>query len=130
MSRYVLDSFALLTVLELQRGMDRVTELIDEAQVGSVELHMSAINLVEVRYHIIRRGKNTKDNEAAIKVLPVSVASADAYLEQVAELEARYPISLADCFCAALAMDLDCPVVTGDPEFRKLESILQVEWLR
>ena len=39
-------------------------------------------------------------------------------------------VPLADCFCAALAIDLDCPVVTGDPESRKLASILQVEWLR
>jgi predicted nucleic acid-binding protein len=48
----------------------------------------------------------------------------------VIELKARYPISLGDCFAAALALQLNCPLVTADPEFRKLEDILQVEWLR
>ncbi|MCX6375220.1 MAG: hypothetical protein NTU88_04140 [Armatimonadetes bacterium] len=45
-------------------------------------------------------------------------------------MKARYAISLADCFAAALAQDLDCPLVTGDPEFKKLEGMLKIEWLR
>jgi len=24
---------------------------------------------------------------------------------------------------------LDCPVLTGDPEFKKLEEIVRIEWL-
>jgi len=48
----------------------------------------------------------------------------------VVQLKSRYPVSLADCFAVALAQSLECPVVTGDPEFRKLEDIVKVEWLR
>jgi len=46
-------------------------------------------------------------------------------------LKARYPISYADSFAAALAMINNCPLLTGDPEFRSLEKqgIISIEWL-
>ena len=130
MSRYVLDSFAILTFLQQEEGWERVRELILAAVDGKVELHMSIINLAEVKYLIARRGKNTLQVVAAIEALPINVVSADYYIEQVVELKADYAISLADCFAAAIAVDFDCPLVTADAEFKKLEGILKVEWLR
>jgi predicted nucleic acid-binding protein len=46
-------------------------------------------------------------------------------------LKARHPISYADAFAAALAMINNCPLMTGDPEFRALEKqdIINIEWL-
>ncbi|MBI2843992.1 MAG: type II toxin-antitoxin system VapC family toxin [Armatimonadetes bacterium] len=128
-SRYVLDSFAILTLLQQEQGWERVRELILDAADGKVELHMSIINLAEVKYLIARRGKNSPQVVAAIEALPINILSADDYIEQVIELKAKYPISLADCFGAAVAIHLSCPLITADPEFKKLEEILQVEWL-
>ncbi|MDO8681991.1 MAG: type II toxin-antitoxin system VapC family toxin [Armatimonadota bacterium] len=129
MSRYVLDSFALLTFLQHEQGWEHVGELLKEAANGKIELYMSIINMAEVKYLIARRGGRTPQVIAAIEALPISIVSADECIERVIELKAKYPVSLADCFGAATAIDLNCPIVTADPEFKKLESILQVEWL-
>jgi ribonuclease VapC len=130
MNSYVLDSFALIAFLQEERGGEYINKLIESASAGKTELHMSIINLAEVHYINERRGNNTPQVLSAIKALPIHIASADAYIEQIISIKAKYAISLADCFAAALAADLHCPLVTGDPEFKKLESFLTVEWLR
>ena len=130
MNRYVLDSFALLALLQDEPGADRVDHLLTAASRGEAEIRMSLINLAEVQYQIIRRDADPSKALAALEGFPIVRVSADAYVPQVVELKANHPISLADCFAAALAQDLDCPLVTGDPEFKKLEGMLKIEWLR
>ncbi len=48
---------------------------------------------------------------------------------QAASFKARYRLAYADCFAAALAKIHQCPVVTGDPEFKQLENEIQVLWV-
>ena len=128
-SRYVLDSFAILAFIQKEQGWQRVGELIQNAEDGEVELCMSIINLAEVKYLIARRGRSTPQLIAALEALPVTFVSADEYVEAVIALKANYAVSIAGCFGAAIALHLNCPLVTADPEFRKLEHILQIEWL-
>lgn len=90
---------------------------------------MSVINFAEVQYIIARRRKMPPQVIAAAEALPIAIASADAYIKQVVRIKAQHSISLTDCFAAALAIDLNCPLVTSDPEFRKLEGMLTVDWL-
>lgn len=125
----VLDSYALLAFLGKERGWQRVQQLLMDATDGKVELHISVINLAEVRYTILRRRKEATKLLAAIESLPLVTASADTYIADVVLLKSRYAVSLADCFAAALAQDMQCPVLTGDPEFHKLESAVNVDWL-
>ena len=127
-SRYVLDSYAVLALLYEEPGWESVKEMMNAAAAGSTELHISIINMIEVKYRIIREKRATPRVLAALQALPITVASADGYADQVASLKAAYPVSLADCFAAALAIDLDCPVITGDPEFAKLLGKVRVEW--
>ena len=103
-------------------------DLLAQAIREEVDLYISLINLAEVQYTLIRR-RASSEQMAALESLPIIRASADEFLPHIVELKAEYPVSLADCFAAALARDLDCPVVTGDPEFRKLESIVKIDWL-
>ncbi len=128
-SRLVLDSFAVLAFIQDEAGSDRMEALLDEAVEGVAELHISLINLVEVRYRIIRQGLDVENRLNAVESLAIRKSSADGYVDEVVQLKARHPVSLADCFAAALAIDLQCPVLTGDPEFKKLESEVAVEWL-
>jgi len=90
---------------------------------------MSVINLAEVQYRLMREHPDSERELAVVASLPIGFASADEYISEVVRLKARYPMSLANCFAAALAQDLGCPLITGDPEFRKVEQIIQVEWL-
>ncbi len=46
-----------------------------------------------------------------------------------AKIKAEYPLSFADCFVAALARKKDAVILTGDPEFKKLEHVVTIEWL-
>ena len=41
----------------------------------------------------------------------------------------RGGISYADCFAAALAHRDGVPLITGDPEFRRMEDVIRVVWL-
>ncbi len=129
MSSYVFDSYAILALIHDEPTADTVEAFLREAKSGGMDLHMSAINMAEVQFTILRRSRNPNELLSGVKSLPLQIASADEYIAKVVELKAIYPMSLADCFAAALALDLDCPLVTGDPEFRKLEGILKIEWL-
>lgn len=63
---------------------------------------------------------------APIRWLPVD----HALVRRAASLKAAGGMSYADCFAAAAAAILDCPVLTGDPEFRAAERAgIKVAWL-
>jgi len=48
---------------------------------------------------------------------------------RAAEIKAQYAISYADCFAAATAEKLSASIITGDPEFKKVESLVSVDWI-
>ena len=68
-----------------------------------------------------------------IKALPINLIDRidEELLLTAAGLKAKYPVSYADSFAAALAMINNCPLLTGDPEFEPLEKqgIVTIEWL-
>src|SRR3990172_6779777 len=45
---------------------------------------------------------------------------------QAAEHKAQYSISYADCFVLASAIEHKAVVVTGDPEFKKVEQLVEI----
>jgi ribonuclease VapC len=131
---YVLDSYALLAYLEAEPGGDYVKELLEAASEGKCRLYMSIINLGEVMYIVEReRGlPKAQGTLARIDELPIEIVDADRSLTlAAAHLKAHWSIAYADCFAAALSQIKSAPLVTGDPEFRKIKpgSALQVEWL-
>lgn len=44
-------------------------------------------------------------------------------------MKANHRISLADAFAASAALEYQAVLVTGDPEFHSIESIIAIEWL-
>lgn len=90
---------------------------------------MSIINMAEVRYTVIRRKQNSSVLESGLDSLPITFLSADEYIDDVIQLKAKYSVSIADCFGAAAAVRLDCPIVTGDPEFKKFGEEVKIDWL-
>ncbi len=47
---------------------------------------------------------------------------------QAAEYKAEFSISYADCFALAAAIKQKAAIVTGDPEFKKVEHIVEIVW--
>jgi predicted nucleic acid-binding protein len=46
-----------------------------------------------------------------------------------AHIKAKHAIAYADAFAAALAQHYAAMLVTGDPEFKLLEGVLDIHWL-
>lgn len=65
-----------------------------------------------------------------IRKLPIAtIAITEERVWAAARLKADYPIAYADAFAAALTIELGAQLVTGDPEYRSLETNLPVKWL-
>ena len=128
----VLDSFALLAFLRGEAGDDQVAALLEKAGARDVPVQMTEVNYAEVQY-IVRR----KDGDAAwakiagdLRAAPIEFHPADRPLaELAADFKARFSMSLADAFAAALAKEKKAELVTGDPEFKALEREIKVHWL-
>jgi ribonuclease VapC len=128
---FVLDSHALLAYFEGEASGTLVRRLIQDAERRRVRLYVSLINWGEVFYTVRREKGEEAAHEvvARLDVLPIALRGVDRQLVQAAAtLKAAHPIAYADAFAAATANRLDFPVVTGDPEFRRLEPETKVVW--
>ncbi len=132
MKTRALDSWAILEWMSgRQPAGDRVGRLLTEAEDGQIRLLMSAINVGEV-YYFLRKHHSVAlagSWRELSRTLPVSleVPNFDD-IWNAAELKSRFPIASADAFAAALARKYHCPLVTGDPEFRRVEG-LEIDWI-
>ena len=62
--------------------------------------------------------------------LAIEVVEADRSLTlEAAHLKAHRPLSYADAFVVALALQKGAEIVTGDPEFRQVEEQISIRWL-
>jgi len=129
----VLDSHALLALLRDEPGGEAVAQILERAGARDQPVHMTEVNYAEVQY-MIRR----KDGDAAwatiageLKAAPIEFHPADRRLaDTAADFKARFKISLADAFAAALAKEKKAELVTGDPEFRALAKEIKIAWLK
>jgi ribonuclease VapC len=46
-----------------------------------------------------------------------------------ARIKASHAISYADAFAAATAQKHEAVLVTGDPDFKLVENLIDIEWL-
>ena len=128
----IFDSFAILKYYQDEPGADRVEKLLRSAQRGQLKALMSEINLGEVYYLTIRRIglEPAKENLEKLLNLPIEIISPSSELiMKAAEIKAQYAISYADCFAVATANLFSGSIITGDPEFKKVEHIVSVDWI-
>jgi predicted nucleic acid-binding protein len=129
---YVLDSFALLVYLQDEPPAQRIEQLLEETNREKSRIFLSTINLGELLYIIERRGGIAKSQDALalIRQLPIELIPADEQLIfAAAHIKANHPISYADAFVVAVAIQEDAAILTGDPEFHSVETVAKVEWL-
>lgn len=129
----VLDSFALIAYFRDEIGAEAVENLLVTANKTDTPLHMSEVNYAEVKYSIVKKdgaeawAKATKILQGLpIEFHPVTHAMA----ETAADFKARFKLSLADAFAAALAKERKAELLTGDREFKALEKEIKVVWLK
>jgi ribonuclease VapC len=118
--------------VQKERGYQKVKSLLIDCRNQTAIGYMNQINLGEVYYKTIRavglqEAKNFLENFFR---LPITTILPDSELIwKASEIKAEHSISYADCFAAATALRYQATILTGDPEFKKIESLVAIEWL-
>jgi predicted nucleic acid-binding protein len=132
MAGKVLDSFALIAYFRDEPGAETVENLLVSAGKKDNPLHMTDVNYAEVKYMIVRKDGAEAWEEATkiLEGLPIEFHSTNRVLaDNAADIKARFKLSLADAFAAALAKEKKAEFVTGDPKFKCLEKEVKIQWL-
>lgn len=133
-SSLIVDSWLVLEWMLNKQAKATFGELLREATIGSCALPMSRLTRGEIAYSVVRKfgADRASDYMAVLDGFPIALPSVDDdSVDEAAAIKAKYPIAYADCFVAALAIRHRAPVITGDPDFLKLQErgLLTVRWL-
>ena len=127
----ILDASALIAYLWKQSGYEKVQDFLTKAA-DEKRLLMTTVNLGEV-YYLLLRDHGSEDADKILKVietLPIDFVEVDMRLaKQAAVYKATRKIPYVDCFVAALAKLHKGEIVTGDKEFKTLESEVKIAWI-
>ena len=129
---YVFDSHALLKLFQKEKGYEKVARLLEEIQKSGGAKYINALNIGEIIYITKREFGDQKKLEVLANierlqfaVLPVP----NTMIFQAAEYKAQYSISYADCFVLASVLEHKAAIVTGDPEFKKVQHLVEIIWV-
>lgn len=128
----VLDAHGLLVFLEKEAGYEKVEQSFVAAVEKDRYLLMTSVNFGEVYYIVLRECGQDKAHEIEkiIRTLPIEIIDVDIQLaREAARFKAAHKMSYADCFAAALAKLHKGEVITGDKEFKTVESEIKIAWL-
>jgi len=127
----IYDSFAVLKFFQKERGYQKVAKLLEEDHKGDSSPLIQIVNFGEIIY----RTKKDFGNDAKLRVIRSVVQlgfriipASDNLVYAAAELKGSYPISYADAFLLATALRENAVIITGDPEFKKVEFLCSVDW--
>jgi len=129
---YVFDSHALLKLFQKESGHEKVIRLLRDIKKSGADKYINAVNMGEIIYATKREFGDQKKIEviANVERLDFTVLPAtNDLVYEAAEYKAQYSISYADCFVLASALRQKSVVVTGDPEFKKVSHLVEVEWV-
>lgn len=130
--RSLLDSYALLAYLKKESNYEKVMNLLKVAQDKEQPLLMNEINVGET-FYILARERSFNEAESFLEFFPVlpikQIPNLFEHVLNAARIKAKYSISYADCFAVMTALEYEASIVTGDPEFKKVEDMIQIDWL-
>lgn len=132
MNNLLFDSFALLRFFGREPGAEKVATLLSESLEAGATRLISAMNVGELIYIVQRRFGDQKKLQmlAHLQSLELTILPCpNDLIFRAAELKARYPISYADAFALASAIEHGADLVTGDPEFARVEHLVKIIWV-
>ena len=111
---YVLDACAMIAYVRGEPGSEVLEELFTKP---GHQFHAHSVNMAEVYYHFLRES-GEQDAERAVYPFEHGVSLREdgdpAFWREVARIKAPGGISLADCFCVALALRLGATIISTD----------------
>lgn len=127
MADAILDSSALLALINGERGADKVAALLDGAAIG-------AVNYAEVVTKIIERGASAEETRRELAGIEVPVISFDSSLaERTGTLRPdtrKFGLSLGDRACLALAEREGAAALTADTRWSEIGLKIKVQLIR
>ena len=128
----VMDASALLAMIRDEAGADVVEQLIEDN-----ECSVHVLNLCEVYYGSRRKSGEREADEAIDSMAEMGIVPREdidtEFWKQVGAYKADVAgLSLADCFCLALATRVNGEIVTSDREFDKVveRNLCPVRFIR
>ena len=128
MNRYLLDTSALLALRDNEPGAERVAALLEAAARSEVACHGCFISQMELLYRVWKDEGEEAAREAyaiCLRLPIVWLHESRTLLERAAAVKACFPLSLADAWIAASALQLDAILVHKDPEFVMVADLKQ-----
>jgi len=129
---FIFDSYALLKLFQKEKGYEKIVSLLSDIRKTTTVKYINAVNLGEIIYITKREFGDQKKMEVLanierlnFNILPVP----NSLIFQAAEYNAQYSISYADCFILASAVEHKAVIVTGDPEFKKVQHMSTIVWV-
>jgi len=132
MKRYVLDSYAMIAYFEDEAGADRVAQILRELIKGQAKGFMSVVNWGELYYNTMREQGISEADKVILQLdkFPIQIVDVNKELAyEAAKLKGEFRIAYADCFAVALSVKLNADLVTGDPDFKKLQERISIQWI-
>ena len=126
------DSFALLRFFQKESGSEHVRGLLHQATAQGKPMLINAINVGEIIYITQRRFGEQKKLKVFLHIRQMGLTilpCPNDMIFRAAEYKARYPISYADAFALASAIEHSATLVTGDPEFKHVEHLVKIIWV-
>ena len=125
---HILDSSAVLALIEDKEGAERVEEVLREGRVL-----LPFVVLLEV-YYITRRERGEPEANRRYGLLKRLVPEVlwgmdEGLLLRAGQLKAEYPISLADALIATFAIQEGAVLLHKDPEYEVLAQEVELEAL-
>ena len=130
--RLVLDSWAVLAMLQGEAKGQKVVDAIASCLAADGETLMTVVNLGEVWCTLARRLSESEADRSVADLRGLGIDIVDATWEltrQAAWLKTKGRLSYADAFAAALARLTKCELLTGDTEFASIEADVKIRWL-
>ncbi len=129
---FVFDSYALLKLFQKEKGYEKIIRLLTDIMKSGSDKYINAVNLGEIIYTTKREFGEQKKLEALANIERLNfviLPATNKLIFQSAEYKAIHSISYADCFVLASAIECNAVIVTGDPEFKKVEHMAAIFWV-
>lgn len=128
MSGFLLDTSALMALRDNELGAERVSELLLDVENGGLPCFGSFMTLMEIFYRVWKDESESAGREAYTDCLALPIQwihESPELLIRAASVKATHPLSLADAWIAATALENSVTLVHKDPEFENLPNLLE-----
>jgi ribonuclease VapC len=109
-----------------------VAQVLKQLIKGKAKGFMSVVNWGEVYYNTMREQGVSEAEKVILQLdkFPIQIVDVNKELAyEAAKLKGEFRIAYADCFAVALSVRLNADLVTGDPDFKKLQERISIQWI-